>query len=274
MRAWIVLLALAPATCGQAPRTPEWAKQVMEDALRALGGEKFLAMRDRVEEGRSYAFYREDLSGMSRVKFYIRYLTAPEPMQADFIGQRERRAFGKNEEVYIIYNEDGGWEVTYRGAKPMGEALYQNYKETLLHNVLHTLRVRLREPGMAFDAMGTEIVENQPCNVVRIVDGANRQTTVWFHQSTKLPVRQRWEKRDPKLKFRIEEVTIFDKYRDVGGGVMWPFVVRRERNGERNFEMYADMVTINRSLGDELFTLPAGLRMLDPKGSNVRPGRK
>lgn len=274
MRALIVLFALPALTWGQAPRTPEWAKQVVDDALQALGGERFLAMRDRVEEGRSYAFYREDLSGMSRVKFYIRYLTPPEPMTADFLGQRERRAFGKKEDVYLIYNEEGGWEVTYRGAKPMGEALYENYKETLLHNVLHTLRVRLREPGMAFDALGTEIVENQPCNVVRIVDGANRQTTVWFHQSTKLPVRQLWEKRDPKRKFRIEELTIFDKYRDVGGGVLWPFVVRRERNGERNFEMYADTVTINRGLGDELFTLPAGIKILDPKGSNIRPGRK
>lgn len=268
---WVIC---ASALSGQTPRTPEWARQVVDDALQALGGGKYLAMRDRVEEGRSYAFYREDLSGMSRVKFYIRYLTAPEPMQADFIGQRERRAFGKNEDVYIIFNEDGGWEVTYRGAKPMGGALYESYKETLLHNVLHTLRVRLKEPGMAFDPVGTDIVDRQPCNVVRIVDGANRQTTVWFHQSTKLPVRQKWERRDPKLRFRIEEVTIFDKYRDVGGGVMWPFVVRRERNGERNFEMYADIVTINRGLTDELFTLPGGLRMLDPGGSDIRPGRK
>lgn len=274
MRTLVLWMVWTSSVFAQAPRTAEWAKQVVDDALRALGGERFLAMRDRVEEGRSYAFYREDLSGMSRVKFYIRYLTAPEPMQADFIGQRERRAFGKNEDVYIIFNENGGWEVTYRGAKPMGEELFESYQETLLHNVLHTLRVRLREPGMAFDPVGTDIVDRQPCNVVRIVDGANRQTTVWFHQSSKFPVRQRWERRDPKLKFRIEEVTIFDKYRDVGGGVMWPFVVRRERNGERNFEMYADAVTINRGLGDELFTLPAGLRMLDPKGSNLRPGRK
>jgi hypothetical protein len=88
----------------QAPRTPEWAKQVVEQALAALGGEKFLAMRDRVEEGRSYAFYREDLSGMSRVKFFIRYLTPPDPMQPDFMGQRERRAFGKKGDVYIIFN--------------------------------------------------------------------------------------------------------------------------------------------------------------------------
>jgi len=270
----LILFSLAVPLFAQAPRTPEWARQVVQDALSALGGEKFLAMRDRLEEGRSYAFYREDLSGMSRVKFFVRYLTPPDPMQPGFMGQRERRAFGNKGDVYIIFNEDGGWEITYRGAKPMSEEMFGAYKETLLHNVLYTLRMRLKEPGIVFDPVGTEIVENQPCNVVRIVDGDNRQTTVWFHQSTKLPVRQQWERRDPKLKFRIEEVTIFDKYRDVGGGVLWPFVVRRERNGERNFEMYADSVAINQGLGDKLFTLPAGLKLLDPKGSNLRPGRK
>lgn len=269
---WV--LFLAAASLSAQTKTAEWARQVVDDALQALGGEKFLSMRDRVEEGRSYAFYREDLSGMSRVKFYVRYLTPPEPMQPDFIGLRERRVFGNKGDVYIIYNENGGWEVTYRGAKPMPEEMLESWRETLLHNVLHTLRVRLKEPGLAIDPVGTDIVDRQPCNVVRIVDGANRQTTVWFHQSTKLPVRQQWERRDPKLKFRIEEVTIFDKYRDAGGGVLWPFVVRRERNGERNFEMYADSVTINRGLGDELFTLPAGLKLLDPGGSNLRPGRK
>lgn len=268
---WIFLLA-ATSLPAQT-KTAEWAGQVVKDALAALGGEKFLAMRDRVEEGRSYAFYREDLSGMSRVKFYVRYLTPPEPMPADFIGQRERRSFGSRGDVYVIYNEDGGWEITYRGAKPMTAEMLESWRETLLHNVLYTLRMRLKEPGLEFEPVGADIVDRQPCNVVRIVDAANRQTTVWFHQSTKLPVRQQWERRDPKRKLRIEEVTIFDKYRDVGG-VLWPFVVRRERNGERNFEMYADSVAINQGLGDELFTLPAGIRILDPGGSNLRPGRK
>jgi len=144
----------------------------------------------------------------------------------------------------------------------MSEEMFGAYKETLLHNVLYTLRMRLKEPGIVFDPVGTEIVENQPCNVVRIVDGDNRQTTVWFHQSTKLPVRQQWERRDPKLKFRIEEVTIFDKYRDVGG-VQLPYVIQRYQDGERTFAMFAESVLINQDLTDEKFTLPVNLKILE-----------
>ena len=247
---------------------------MVDEAVEALGGPRFLAMRDRVEEGRSYAFYRENLSGMSRVKFYFRYLTAPEPMPPDYVGLRERRAFGKNEDVYILYNEEGAWEVTYRGAKPLPPEILESYRETLFHNVLYTLRMRLREPGLIFDAAGTDIVDNQPANVVDIIDSHNRSTRVWFHHLSKLPIRQRWERREEKTRYRVEEITIFDKYRDVGGGVLWPYVIRRERNGERNFEMYADSISINRDLLDDLFTLPAGIKMLPPGGSNIRPGRK
>ena len=41
--------------------------------------------------------------------------------------------------------------------------------------------------------------------------------------------------------------------------------VRRERNGERIYEMFADQVQINRDLKDNLFSLPADLKVL-PKG--------
>jgi hypothetical protein len=127
---------------------------------------------------------------------------------------------------------------------------------------------------MVFDWVGADIHENLPCNVVDIVDAANRVTRVWFHQSTKLPLKQRWEHRDPRTRVRLEETTIFDKYRDVGGGVMWPFVIRRERNGDRNYEMYADAVSVNQDLGDEMFTLSGDVKMLESKGSDVKPGRK
>ena len=94
-----------------------------------------------------------------------------------------------------------------------------------------------------------------------ITDAANRVVTVYIHQSTRLPVRQVFFRRDPVTKERNEEVTVFSKYRDVGG-VQWPHVIQRERNGEKIFEMYADSVAINQGLTDDLFTLPANMKVL------------
>lgn len=272
MRLAALLLAPLLLCAAYAQQTPEHARAVVTDAVQALGGDHFIAMKDRVEEGRSYAFYNERLSGLSRAKLYIRYLTPPEPMVPNFVGLRERRAFGKKEDVYIVYNEDGGWEITYRGAKPLDQPTIDSYRDTLFHNVFYLLKVRLKEPGMSIDSGGVQLVENRPCDVVDFVDAGNRITRVWFHQSTHLPVKQSWEHRDPKTRERIEEVTVYDKFRDVGGGVMWPMVTRREKNGVRTYEMYADSVTINQDFTDALFTISGAMDVRETKSSNIRPG--
>ena len=77
-------------------------------------------------------------------------------------------------------------------------------------------------------------------------------------------MRQVTERRDPKTKELNEEVSVYTKYRDVGGGVMWPFSIRRSRNGEKLYEIYSESVQINKGLKDDLFTLPAKLKILPP----------
>ena len=67
-------------------------RQVLDETLKALGGERFLAMKDRVETGRVYSFYREQLSGLSRAVIYTRYLTAPDPPEPGKIYVRERQS--------------------------------------------------------------------------------------------------------------------------------------------------------------------------------------
>jgi hypothetical protein len=88
---------------------------------------------------------------------------------------------------------------------------------------------------------------NQPVDVVDIVDAENDVVTVYFHQSTKMPVRQSFYRRNPKTRERIEEVTEYGKFRDVGGGVMWPLTVMRTRDGDKIYQMYADRSPSRRS---------------------------
>jgi hypothetical protein len=123
--------------------------------------------------------------------------------------------------------------------------------------------MRLGEPGLTFEYRGSNIYENAPVHVVDFLDSKDRITTVYFQQSSGLPVRQSWENRDPVTKRKFEEITVYSKYRDVGGGAQWPLVVRRERDGEKIFEMFADSVAVNLGLTDELFTIPADVKILD-----------
>ena len=123
-------------------------------------------------------------------------------------------------------------------------------------------RQRLNEPGISFYAQDSDFFEHRPVDIVDITDAQDRTVTVYFNRSTKLPVYQTFRRRNAVDKQIDDEVTRFSKYRDVGGGVMWPFAIQRERNGEKIFEMYSESVVIDKDLKDDLFTLPVNMKIL------------
>ena len=246
------------AGAASAQTRQEKGRKVVDEALEALGGERFRAMQDRVEAGRAYSFYRERLSGLSVAKVYTRYLT-PAPGVPSV---RERQSFGKDEDSAVLFTERDAWEVTFRGARPLPDPVRDRYRDSTLRNILYILHQRLAEPGLIFESKGSEVLDNQPVEIVDITDSDNRSVTVYFHKSTKMPVRQVFFRRDPLTKERIEEVSLFAKYRDVGGGVQWPFNILRQRNGEKIYEIFSESVTINQGLTDALFTLPSTMKIL------------
>ncbi len=245
-------------------------KRVADEALAALGGQAFLNMQNRVETGRIYSSYNDRVSGMAVDALYTTYLPRPNPPEPGFLGVRVRDARGRKEEQIvlkkqddiILYGEGTGYEVTFRGARPLSDALVDQFKIATLHNIFYILRQRLDEPGLVFDSRGSDFFENRPVEIVDITDANNNTVTVYFDQINKLPVRQLYNRRDPIDNSKVEEVSLFNKYRDVGGGVMWPFAILGQRNGEKILERYSEHVEINQDLNDSLFVLPRNLKIL------------
>jgi hypothetical protein len=50
-------------------------------------------------------------------------------------------------------------------------------------------------------------------------------------------------------------VTLFSRYQE-SDGVEWPHQIRRERNGDKTYEIFSESVKINKDLTDDLFSLP------------------
>jgi hypothetical protein len=261
IRGIALFLALTPLF---AETNLERGKRVIDEALAALGGSRFVQMQNRVEEGRAYSFYRERLSGLSHAKIYTRYLTRADPPVPGVVEVRERQAFGKKEESAVVFTDGKGYDISFRGARPLLNEVLERYKETTLRNVFYILRQRLGEPELTFTSRGADVLDNRSVEIVEIADADNRVVTVYFSTVSKLPVRQSTFRRDPITNLKIEEVTLFSKYRDVGQGVMWPYDIQRQRDGEKIFEIFSESVTINQNLRDDLFTLPANLKMLKP----------
>ena len=251
----LALLFFAAFASGQSS-TPsdERAKRVIAGAIAALGGDKFLAMEDRVETGRAYSFYNDRLSGLSIARIYTRYLTIDPAKSGQELGLRERQSFGKNEESATVFREDSAANITYRGPKALPQQDFERYRETTLRNILYIFRQRMKEPGLTFESRASEVVDRMPCEVIDIVDARNQVVTVYFHQVTKLPVKQVFLRLDPKTKERIEEVTRFDRFRE-NGGIQWPQQVTRERNGDKIYQVFAETVAFNQNLTDDLFSI-------------------
>jgi hypothetical protein len=260
VRAGLIGLCLLSAASISAETARDRGKRVVYEALEALGGKAYLAMEDRTESGRAYSFYNRQLTGLTIAHIYTRYL-APVPGK---VSVRERQNFSKDQSYGVLFDEEGGWEITFQGARPLAPARLALYRDSTLRNIFYILRQRLNEPGMDFYSQGADRFENRPVEIVDITDADGNTVTVYFNQFSKLPVRQVFKRRNPEYQDFDTEETFFDRYRDVGSGVKWPENIRRLRNGDKIYEIYSESVQINKGLKDDLFTLSTNIKILPP----------
>jgi len=239
-------------------------KRVVDECLEALGGERFLNMQNREMHGRAYSFYREQLSGLAIATIYTRYESGVKDT-AHELAIRERQNFGKKQDYGVLFLEKAAYEITFRGARPIPDDRWERYKETTLRDIFYIQRFRRGEP-LIYESRGADVLDNAPVEIVDITDADNRVTTVYFHKTTKLPVRQVFQRRNAVTKDMDEEVTLFTTYRELSNGVQWPFTIERMRNGEKIFQMFADSATADSAkLKEDLFELPANIKMLKPE---------
>ena len=252
-RGFLGVAASGPFALRAATPSTARGREIVDKAIHALGGDGFRQMTTRIETGRAYSVYREQISGLSYAKISTKYLAQSEgPLK-----MVQRQSFGKTkEDTALIVTEKDIWNLSYKGARAMEADRVKQFRETQLHDVFYILRARMDEPGLVFEHRGKDVVENQPVENIEIIDGENRSVTVWIHSSTMLPVKQTFKRWDAAINDRREEVTRYTKYRECGNGVLWPHDIQRERDKEKIYEMYADKVVVGASLAGELFDLP------------------
>jgi len=233
-------------------------RKFMDECVNALGGDRYLHMQNRVESGRAYSFYNEQLSGLSIATIYTEYLDMP---PAKGLAIRERQALGKKQDYSVLFFEDQGWDISFRGARPLPDLSLQRFLDSTRNNIFYILRERYNEPGLEFDYIGTDVYENTEAVLIDVYDNQAHTVHLILDRNTKLPIKQSFDYIDPTTKFRMTESTEYAKYREVMG-MMWPYSIVRQRNGEKVYEMYSDKVEFNQNLPGSTFTLPPGVKIL------------
>ncbi len=252
----VLFLALLPALLNA--QSDDKGKQVVLDAIAALGGPRFSSLKNCVESGVAYSFYRAQITGRDNATIYTEYL---DKLPEKGLAVQERQAFGKKQDYSVLLLPDQGFEITFRGARPLADDRWKRYVATTSANIFYLLRERFSNPKMSYDFVRSDVVSNAQVNIVDITTPEDQTTRVYFDYNTKLPIRQERNEWDPIGQQRAVEVTDYSKYREVSG-LQWPYVTHRERNGEVIFEIFGTHVEMNVKLPPKTFELPPGAQIL------------
>lgn len=256
-------LACAAGGVASGETRQEKGKRLVEEALAAVGGPKFLDIRTQVRAGRAYSFYNRQVRGQARITIYDRFGPLRPDEGQDWLPTSRREVYTEKGDYYALFLNGEGYEVTYRGAALQPEDYMERYRLAARRDIFYFFRYRMEEPGLYYYHKGTEILDNVPCDAVDIVDAEGEAITLYLRQADGLPVQQEYLRRDPKSRIPYEERSVFGRYRPVGGTLL-PWIVRRERDGERVFELYAQSYLVNEPLSAEVFKIPPGVPILPP----------
>jgi hypothetical protein len=257
-RAAVPFALLTAALHAQTP-APNKAKALVDQAVKALGGDRFLNMHTRRTNARIYSFFHDRMSGYDIANIYVQYL---DDKSVKGLQTREREVLGKHQDYSYLFLADQAFDITFRGARPIPDDRWASYSRSTRNDILYWLRYRYNEPGMQYDYIGNQVLITNHVEVVDITDASDQTIRVYFDYNSKLPVRQSFSWLDPETKEHNDEVTDFDKWRDAGDGIMWPFTIERQRNGYKIYQIFANKVEINAELPANIFDLPKGAEIL------------
>lgn len=256
-----MVAAAAPKLTAETRR--EKGKRLIEQALESVGGDAFLGIRDAVRAGRAYSFYNRQVRGLARITIYDRFDDPAPDADADWLPVSRREVYTEKGDYYALFLNGEGYEVTYRGAAPQPEDYMQRYRLGSRRDIFYFMRYRMQEPELYYYYTGTEIIDNTPCDAVEITDAEGEKITVYLRQSDGLPLSQVYLRRDPKTRIPYEERSVFGRYREVGPTLL-PWTIRRERDGDKIFELFARSYEINVNLDPKLFSIQKKIKMLPP----------
>ncbi len=234
------------------------AKQILDDMIRALGGDAYLNMREISMEGRSYAFYHGKPSGLGVV--YWRFWQAPD---------KDRYELTKQRDVIDLYVGDKGYETTYKGTVTIDPKQLTDYLRRREHSLEWVIRNWLPANGSMILYDGTAIVEQDLADKVTVLTASNDSVTIAVDPRTHLPVRKTYSYRDPIDRQFDEEAEIFSNYKNVQG-IATPYSTVRMDNGDMSNQRFINSVSYNNGIDASMFE-PKGLLYNQPKSTVAKP---
>jgi len=239
----------APAKNSSIPPDQENAHQaheLLDQAIKALGGDLYLGIHDMQEQGRTYTFYHGRPS--SNGVFFWRFLEYPGKERIELTPQRD---------IAYIYSGDKGYEVTYKGPREVEKKDLEDYQRHRRLSLETILRSWVNDPTVALFFDGAALAGSLAAKRVTLINAKNEAVSIYFDIDTNLPIKKSHSWRDPVDKERNVEEETYDGYRLVDG-VMTPFGFTRYFNGDMQTERFVTSASYNKGLNEAMFDPNSG----------------
>jgi len=236
------------------------AREVIQRAIRALGGPAYLGVRDTTRSGRFSTFeHNGAVTGTIKV---IDMVKMPDKERIEYIFRREFETyiplpidipFHKTGSAFEVHNGDQGWTLSGGGVDEMSPEAFDRVLQQRKKNINLLFRARLNEPDLVLRYTGQDTLDLKLVDWVEVSDATRFTTRIAIDHSTHLPIHAVFLFRDPESGDPVQEDDDFSSYHLIQG-VVTPMQISHDHNGYHFSQMFLEDVKYNTGLSDSLFT--------------------
>jgi hypothetical protein len=250
------LLLLTPAATrtqsgdNAAASNADQARAALNTMIQALGGQAWLDQKNKEVEGHIAAFFHgtPDLGTTETFEFH----QWPD---------HDRIEVTKHRDVVDLIVASQGWEVTYRGKKPMEKDILDDFLRRRDHSIEMAVKVWMKEPNTILIYEGQRMAERHLAQQVTLISPQNESITILIDAQTHLPLRREFQWRDPDYHDKNTDAEEYDDYHTIDG-FPTPFTISRFKNDEQVRQYYVTKVIYNQNLPADFWDADAATRKI------------
>jgi hypothetical protein len=243
-----LILAVVCLSSPVAAQDEERIQKLYDNAVRAMGGQTYLAVKDIVSEGNMFYFNRDgESSGL--IKYYD-WTKIPDKSRNE-VGNK------KKDRDVVVFNLERkqGWIL--EGQKETREAKpdeMESFQASVKHAFDNLFRVRWKHPDTRLFYLGPGEGAEVGYEMVKLLDAENDELTVFFERAGGLPSKIEYHSVS-KNGVHERHVEEYSQWHEIQG-VKTPLRIDGFVNARRVSQQFVVKLSYNNNLSDDFFSKP------------------
>ena len=230
-------------------------KRLLDEMLKALGGDAWLNKTTSTIEGQTASFFRGAPTG-SVIRFvqYKRFSTsaAPEATRVEFLTVRGMIMPGMKKDVIHLWTDGQGYEKTFKGTTVLPEKQVTDFYRRQAHSLEEVMRNWVKQPGVVIVYEGQGTRDRRAIDKVSILTANNDAVTIEIEQDSHFPLQRSFQWRNEQFKDYDVDEEVYGDWR-LYQGIATPMNMSGYRNGDMATQTFYTKVKFNEPLSPDLF---------------------